>query len=156
MTKKVLISFEDIDGLYKAMAVKIGLNDFFAGYAKCTADLIEWLSIQPAALQWVSVEDGLPKQIGDENETLVLFKYAGSKEFIVVKYIFCDDGEEYFEGLDGYSIGEEMQDYWMPIPPLPEVGRDKHSKLVAKAMERPEVREEYAKIVAEEVKNEPK
>lgn len=47
--KKVLISFDDIDRLYKAMCDKTDLNDFWAGYAKCTADLLDWFAAQPDA-----------------------------------------------------------------------------------------------------------
>lgn len=47
MTKKVLISLEDIDKLYVAKSKTMSLTNFWAAYARCIADLIEWFNAQP-------------------------------------------------------------------------------------------------------------
>ncbi len=81
----------------------------------------------PEAPQWVRVEDRLPKRTSeDEDYVWVLVKHYGTgAEPIIAKFVFeCNEPESTcspFEDEQGYSIADELLQYWMPIPPLPEV-----------------------------------
>mgnify|MGYP000547091744 CR=1 FL=1 len=69
MTKKVLIDLEQLDGLLQDI-----IGDGIVGIKKLYYDdkqAKRWFDTQPAAPQWVSVEDRLP-DIGEE--VLVRFK----------------------------------------------------------------------------------
>ena len=119
MTKKVLISLDDLK-----MLIPENTNDSF--YNDCTGfdsrgdvlrscvnrifnNIEDWFDSQPAARQWVSVEDDKPKK-GD---------------VVAIRV----DGQDYFWLRGHYSNGVWLDEWgyiidfvthWIPIPPLPE------------------------------------
>lgn len=105
MTKKVLISLDELVGLYESACCD-ELMSLVVG-----AKLMNWFNSKPAAPQWVSIWDRLP---GDGEHVLVL---TSQNEYLQAKHM--RDGifwQRYFEETDTVN-------YWMPIPPLPEVSR---------------------------------
>lgn len=126
MTKKVLISLDDIND------IALNFNGEFI------INLENWVKHQPAAPQWVKVEDGLPPIEYREGEpdvrkhVFINVKFtehnyitnrvaAGWYDYSCGKWVMYD-----FTRYLAYpaSVGDVYRleiTHWMPIPPLPEV-----------------------------------
>lgn len=104
--KKVLISLEELESLHECW-----LED------PESPSIQKWFNSQPAAPQWVRVEDGLPDYFQD---VFIRHENGIDKAYVIQGTIgrFAD-----FEWGDAGNKRSPFNGvtHWMPIPPLPGV-----------------------------------
>lgn len=125
MTKKVLISLEELEELY-SQNIKTASFIFQETISMSKYPMKAWFDAQPPAPQWVSVEDRMRIDIRKKKPPF---------RTVVIGEWICDDGDiiyvstsrEKIGGKETYCIplglcGDNLRLVsWMPIPELPEV-----------------------------------
>lgn len=124
MTKKVLISLEDIIALRRKCLQEMCNSEAKAGVCTLSLECEDWFDSQPAAPQWVRVDDCLPKD--DESVFIALEeKWLGGDG--VISVFRSKKIGQYHEKENNWSISDygtqgdiNVVTHWMPIPELPE------------------------------------